>query len=112
MVNFHFPGESDPVDPAFAKELAGDFLNQINGLADRMMDHYRSGRNLQLAYEVHTVRSSVLLFGLEVMARQLQRLQRLAETDPQSRELAALLEETAKGLQPVEEALRSWIGEP
>ncbi|HZH72702.1 MAG TPA: hypothetical protein VFD91_09445 [Mariniphaga sp.] len=66
-------------DICFQKELIEIFMNQIPVFLSNMKDYFRKRNYIKLAKEAHTAKSSVLIFMMEQVGKDLKRIQLLAE---------------------------------
>lgn len=78
-VNLTYLEEISGGDIYFQKELIEIFMNQIPVFLSNMKDFFRKKNYTKLAKEAHTAKSSVLIFMMEPVGRDLKRIQHLAE---------------------------------
>ncbi len=65
-------------DQVFIKEIIDTFILQIPMFTENMKNYLENGQFDLLAREAHTAKSSVILFGLDHLAKRLKEFQLLA----------------------------------
>ena len=78
-------------DPIFKNEMIEIFKGQIPEFLENIHTFWGNDEMENLAREVHTAKSSVLIFGMETTAKNLKKIQYLAENDDK-KEIPALIE--------------------
>ncbi len=68
-------------DPNFKKEMIDIFTSQIPVFVDNISTFCEKNELENLAREVHTAKSSVLIFGMETTGKYLKEIQLLAENE-------------------------------
>ncbi len=84
-------------DPTFKNEMIGIFTSQIPEFLENIQAFWEKDEMENLAREVHTAKSSVLIFGMEDTGKNLKTIQLLAENNDKE-EIPALLDMVEKDL--------------
>ena len=66
-------------DPSFKNEMIGIFTNQIPVFLENIKNFWANKDLENLGREVHTAKSSVLIFGMESTGKNLKEIQLLSE---------------------------------
>ena len=66
-------------DPSFRNEMIGIFTGQIPVFLENIRTFWKNKELENLAREVHTAKSSVLIFGMDNTGKNLKEIQLLAE---------------------------------
>lgn len=84
-------------DPKFRNEMIGIFVKQIPQFIKNIQNFWGSNDLENLAKEVHTAKSSVLIFGMENTGHGLKKIQLLAENN-EVEEISGLIEKVINEL--------------
>ena len=79
IINLTYIEEVAAGDREFIKEMIETFMRQVPEFITHMQEFYIERDYQNLAKEAHTAKSSVMLFGLDELARRLKAFQLLAE---------------------------------
>jgi HPt (histidine-containing phosphotransfer) domain-containing protein len=84
-------------DPNFRNEMIGIFTDQIPVFIENIQNFWKNKELENLAREVHTAKSSVLIFGMEITGHNLKEIQLLAE-NKEVEKIQELIEKVVKDL--------------
>ncbi len=106
LVNLSQIEEISSGDPNFKNEMIGIFTSQIPTFIENINNFWNNNNLEDLAREVHTAKSSVLIFGMESTGKNLKEIQLLAE----NKEVEKIPDLVKKVLDDLNEALTYLTG--